>query len=251
MRRALLVHAVDSILPMLRSVLRRSHLRGLVAPYVAAVLRELGSANLQQDLREIIGADARMILDVGAWEGQDSAAYARLFRRAAIHAFEPNPATLQILQARPIERTTVHAVALGSADERRELMLRGGLSSLLPLTADGLAHYGRKDVEHRSVTVRRLDDVVREIGIDSVDLLKIDVQGYELEVLAGASTTLQQTRVVQVECNFVPHYEQSSTFSDIDLYLRQYGFRLHNLYDLFRDQKTGRLIFGDGLFVRT
>lgn len=238
---------------VLRSLIRRSGLRRVIGPYIALALREFGSADLKRDLVSLVGSDARTIVDVGAWHGEDSALYAQLFPRARIHAFEPDPRSYAILNKQHLVRTTTHAVALGATNATRSFNLNSdsGTNSFLSPSDLGMRYFGEKLARSGTldVQVRTLDDIADELGIVTVDLLKVDVQGYELAVFTGSREILERTRVVQVECNFVPQYEGSSTFAEVDLLLRAHGFRLYNLYDLFREAEDGRLIFGDGLYL--
>lgn len=83
--------------------------------------------------------------------------------------------------------------------------------------------------EIRPVTTCRLDDI--DI-VERIDFLKIDVQGAELMVLNGAAEKLSQAVVVQTEVQFVSLYKDAPLFADIDLTMRQLGFRLHRFYRL-------------------
>jgi hypothetical protein len=74
------------------------------------------------------------------------------------------------------------------------------------------------------IDTHRLDDV-REVS--GVDYLKVDVQGAELDVLRGATRTLKDALVVQIEVEFVPIYRGQPLFSDIDQFLRAQGFMFH------------------------
>jgi hypothetical protein len=59
----------------------------------------------------------------------------------------------------------------------------------------------------------------------SPDLLAMDTQGYELEVLKGATETLKSVKVVYTEVSNVPLYEGSALVDDIDEFLQPYGFK--------------------------
>lgn len=239
----------------LRSLVRRSGLRSLAVPLVAIALRELGSANLRRDLLKLVGRDAGTIVDVGAHFGESSALFSEIFPEAAISAFEPDPVSYRVLVSRHLSRVRAFNVALGSADGSRVLNLNAdsGTNSFFPANSMGLRYLAQKMAVRSSVEVpiRTLDDFREELGLSTIDLLKVDVQGYELEVLRGATRSLKDVRALQIECNFIPQYKGSSTFSDVDLFLREQGFALHNLYDLYRESDDGILIFGDGIFLRT
>jgi FkbM family methyltransferase len=111
----------------------------------------------------------------------------------------------------------------------------------------------------RTVTLRavRLDDVVAKDHLGAPDLLKLDTQGSELDILRGASNTLMETSLVEVEVEFYPMYKGQPLFADVDALLRSSGFELLYLNRAFVQRKKfyqglsrGELIFGDALYGR-
>jgi len=124
-------------------------------------------------------------------------------------------------------------------------------SSLLPI---------RRDMPELSALVlgeekiircaqRTLDSVITEAQLAQVDLLKLDVQGAEHLVLAGATETLRRTAMVWSECSFKPLYTGSSTFADIYTVLEAAGFQLLELSPGIRSP-TGEMLQVDALFAR-
>jgi FkbM family methyltransferase len=104
----------------------------------------------------------------------------------------------------------------------------------------------------------RLDDVVAKNHLSAPDLLKLDTQGSELQILRGASQTLTQTFLVEVEVEFYPMYKGQPLFADVDALLCSCGFELLYLNRAFlqrkkfyKDLSRGELIFGDALYGRS
>lgn len=131
---------------------------------------------------------AKISLDVGANKGVY--AYALLAHSAAVHAFEPNPKMFEMLRRWGGTRVHLHQMALGAVVGEAEL--------LVPKSARGYSNQGaslsavKVAGEHRAVTVKvmRLDD----LNLADVGFMKIDVEGFEREVLRGAAETLRRQR---------------------------------------------------------
>jgi len=98
------------------------------------------------------------------------------------------------------------------------------------------------------VPTRTLDSVTAEAKLERIDLLKLDVQGAEHLVLAGATQALKATRLIWSECSFKPLYTGSCTFADIYETLAKVGFQLLELNTAFRSP-TGELLQVDALFA--
>ena len=133
-----------------------------------------------------------VVLDVGAAIGQFSIFAARL-PSAVVHAFEPSPANLRTLAVNLAHNAVsdlvvVHPIAVGESD--------GEASFSTPHNAymSGLATGPGDSGKTVTVAVRRLTGVVEGLGLDRVDVLKINVAGYEPGVLAGAEPLLRAGR---------------------------------------------------------
>jgi methyltransferase FkbM-like protein len=96
------------------------------------------------------------------------------------------------------------------------------------------------------VQLARLDDLDLN---GSAAYLKADVQGHELEVLAGAERTLERTAAVELELSFVPLYEGQALAHAVMSWLYERGFRLAAIEVSWRDKQTGDLLLANGLFL--
>lgn len=130
--------------------------------------------------------------DVGAHIGTFSILACRDSRFRAVHSFEPNPETNRILRKHlalnPGVSRTVHQLALGAANEEQVLTagpaINSGMASLVPSSEEN-----RRQSVVRCVTA---DKLVFEEGVESPTTMKIDVEGWELEVLRGAERMLAE-----------------------------------------------------------
>lgn len=159
-------------------------------------LRNLAARRLRRGEAELralplLARPATLAIDIGANKGVYSYWLSRICR--AVMAFEPNPKICALLRRAAPENVTVHEVALSNTAGTAEFILpiqRSGRYSnqggtLQAKKLDGTKAYGIWTVEQR-----RLDDY----GFTDVSFVKIDVEGFELEVLQGAAETLRRER---------------------------------------------------------
>lgn len=147
-----------------------------------------------------------VVLDVGANAGH----YARCVRRfapnARIWAFEPHPVTFRALEAAVRDLGIVpQALALGDVAGAMQLHDFAGEegSTQASLSADSIGLYSGPMTAH-DVRVTTLDDWLAAEGLDEVALLKIDTEGYDLNVLKGASQALRDRRIRRIQFEFIP-----------------------------------------------
>jgi FkbM family methyltransferase len=146
--------------------------------------------------------DVGVVLDVGANCGAFSVHIARLHPEAVVHAFEPGSRARELLERNvaAYPGVVVHPVALAADDGELPLHLDAtdiGQSSLHP--PDGSS--GPTEL----VTVRSAAGWVAEHGVERIDVLKVDVEGAEIEVLDGLAPLLPQVKVVYVEYDHRSH----------------------------------------------
>ncbi len=102
-----------------------------------------------------------------------------------------------------------------------------------------------------TVPVHRLDRVAPAyLSGKRSAFLKLDAQGYEKQVLDGASTLIPTLAGLQVELSLAPLFEGQWLMPELVLHLRKEGFALYGFLQGFTDAKTGRQLQVDGLFAR-
>ena len=155
--------------------------------------------------------DVRVILDVGANCGAASVYFSACYPDAEIHAFEPSPSTFEVLAGNAARRANVtpHNIGLHRTDQQLPLY-RGDVDSV---TASVFPR-GSNAAESELVTLRSASAWLAEQGIDRVDILKVDVEGCELEVLDSLRTLLPSIRLLYVE------YDSKEARLEIDDLLR-------------------------------
>jgi FkbM family methyltransferase len=195
-----------------------------------------------------------LVVDVGANEGQ----WARELRaegyRGTIVSFEPLSAahTRLARTARGDAAWVVHRTALGDHDGEGRLNVAGnaGASSSLLTMAESheRAAPDARYVAQETVRVSRLDAL--DLPAGGRLMLKLDVQGAERAVLAGARTTLERVRMVECELSLVELYDGQALMAELVDLLGSIGFALWGLRPGLADQARGQLLQVDGLFVR-
>jgi len=175
----------------------------------------------------------RIWIDVGAHEGELTFPFAAADSSLLVYAFEPNlHAASRIMGC--LRNYVVLPIAIAERDGSAELQLNAyeQSSSLLPADKEGVKRWITeqefKVVGTAIVPTMRLDTFMNEAGIKSVDYLKIDAQGLDLEVVKSAGDRLRDVAKVQLEATTASYrqYEGAPDKSVIIEYMESKGFRL-------------------------
>jgi len=167
------------------------------------------------------------IYDVGANAGTWTLLSKSVIPGATVEAFEPLPAqcAMFVKTLEGIDGVRLHTVALGCENGSAALRVMDlpDASSVLRPTAAGRAEFGFSEIGRVVVESRKMDDYRREHDLKPPDLIKLDVQGYELAILRGAAECLRHTKALVVEVSFAEYYEGQSMFHELAGYLATFG----------------------------
>ena len=175
----------------------------------------------------------RVVLDVGANQGDYADHCLRLFPASSVYCFEPTPAVLERLRNRFASNPRVKIIeaAVVESDAPVTFHLRGEdvWNSVLADGQSGIAPGATQRVEVRGI---KLDTFAAEQGIGQVDLLKLDIQGAEHKALLGAGQLLRDGRMalVQMEMNFQNLYSGQADFQTVSKLMFQNGYWPVGLY---------------------
>jgi len=189
------------------------------------------------------------VIDVGANKGQ-FAVYAGIrWPDARLICFEPLPGPRAKLARVTSGHAECHDCALGSAPGEGQMHLasRTDSSSLLALGARQKAIFRMEASGALQVPIKRLDACLSSPPRRPT-LLKIDVQGFELEVLKGATGLLPEIDVVYVEASYIELYEGQALHEEIERFLEERGYRLDGRFNTHFHQ--GERVQADLLFRR-
>jgi FkbM family methyltransferase len=214
-------------------------------------LRSFAAA--RDELMERRGVD--VVLDVGANAGQ----YGELLRergyRGRIVSLEPLAEAFGELERRARADGAWEAVRVAASDTDGELTLNvtgdSRSSSALPRNERFADEPGWEPKETQVVPARRLDRLVPELlHAGERAYLKVDVQGYERQVLAGAGTAVGSFEAIELELSVTALYEGQPGLTEMLPLLERHGFRPVSLEPILLDEE-GMLMELDGLFART
>lgn len=200
------------------------------------------------------GLEVGTVIDVGVGNGTDW--LMRAFPATYTVLVEPNedfrPAIDDILAQRPGE---AHFFASGAAPGEARFHLNAKTptsSSLLAASDEQRAEKDRRgwaaDTREMVVPVRRLDSLERSAWPKPY-LLKLDVEGFELEVLKGAGALLADTALIVAEIGVAQRHAAEPSFAEVIAAMDGHGFALFDIVGLTQFGRDGRLAFIDGVFV--
>ena len=222
-------------------------------------VRRAASPNSEEEqlMQFLAVARPSVIFDVGANIGQYGLSLRRCGFTGRIASFEAIPsvhARLSAVAARDPDWIVAPCCALGRARGTARINLAGNSvsSSLLPMHDAHLkAAPDSRYVASETVRLERLDDIAEGLLPKNARLLlKVDTQGYEEEVLAGAGRIIGSVSAMQLELSVVPLYEGAPSFQRILELCEGLGFQLHGFIPGFCEEKSGRMLQMDGLFLR-
>ncbi|QMW00541.1 FkbM family methyltransferase [Spirosoma foliorum] len=211
---------------------------------------------LPYDLKVIVRNENPVCFDIGANRGQTIQLFQDCFRDPIIHSFEPSSATFATLASQSFgSRVQLHQLALGEQIGVAEFRnyAQSELSSFLPVNPDRSENIFAEEklMLTESVQVNTLDNFCSDRGIEQIDLLKIDTQGFELPGLRGGANLFRNKRIgaVMLELNFASLYEGQSDPLEILVLMRDHNMRLVDYYEKERAHGL-ELSWTTALFMR-
>lgn len=209
-------------------------------------------------VKQLESLNVNVVFDIGSNTGQYAASLRKAGYQGRIVSFEPLSQPFATLERRASKDPLweCRRYALGDIDGTVSVNIAGNAaqsSSVLPMLKshqDAFPPANYVGVE--DVAVYRLDSVASQIlRPNDAIFLKIDVQGFEKQVLAGSESTLADSCVgMQLELSFLPLYEGSMLIPEALEWAYSMGFTLTGLLPCFIDPRDGRMLQADGVFLR-
>jgi FkbM family methyltransferase len=243
----------DFLMKTLRQSLIDAVQRGLRKRYSKEIVEVLDPF---RDMQRLLHKFAvRGIIDGGAYHGEIALRLAGIFPAATVFAFEPAPRAFEVLKQRVRATPRIRSVNLGLSLEACSRTLyvnaQDSANSLSPVAAAGQKYQSWQTANLGTEEVRlvSLDEWGDANAVGPIDILKLDLQGHELEALRGSVRYLKSTvRLIYTEVEFVRIYQENCLYFEIEQFLRPLGYELYQLYNLTRGD-DGQLVCGDAIFV--
>ena len=204
--------------------------------------------NLHSFSEKKYGKNVDIIIDVGANEGQFATMARFCWPKAEIVSSEPDPSAASkfINNHKFDKKIRLHQIALGSSDCKRVLNISENTAQNSFLQEIGLKSKKKKTT---LVKIKSLDKVFK-IKPKKIYLLKLDVQGFELEVIRGAKNILNQITFILVEISVAHMYENGAKIEDVWRLLRKAGFIYYSIVDQYRCVNSACIQQIDVLFIK-
>lgn len=192
------------------------------------------------------------VLDIGANRGQFSMAVKYFYPNSNILAFEPllEPFNKFNKIFKNDSKVSVFNCAIGLEDKYTIIhkSKRDDSSSLLPITDNQSKIFpGTEEVGTANIKMKKINSFINEEDFKGPALMKIDVQGFELEVLKSCKEYLNLFDYVYIECSFIELYKGQALIDEIIKFLDVYSFGFYSIYNIHYN-RNGAMIQADFLF---
>jgi len=201
------------------------------------------SSDLDTALAQFITKPNPICFDIGANIGQTIQKLIEQLRQPVIHAFEPDPNCIDVLNAKfSSPSITINQAGIGAKQGTLAFNVyeHNYMNSFRNIDSEALKKsfgWAEEELSKKiTVDITSVDDYCNQNHIKDIDLLKIDTQGYEDQVLAGASQMLQEQRIqiVLFEVNFASLYKNQANWLELFSTLHEAQYTPVSLYEQVR-----------------
>ena len=223
----------------------RALIRGLFKGTAAAVEH----FNVLRSLKEV-----ETIIDVGANKGQFSLASRFILPNSKIYSFEPLEKPAKIFKSlfSYDKKVVLFRYALGAKKSSLDINIsrKDDSSSILNISKNQTSIFPGTDyLRSEKIDLAPLSFFLKPKHFKNRTLMKIDVQGFELEVLKGSYDLFKYIHYIYVECSFIQLYEKQPLAYNVIKFLEDFSFYLKGIYNPYY-KKDGVVIQADFLFEK-
>jgi FkbM family methyltransferase len=212
---------------------------------------KLGAPHMYWSIRNLKknGLNATKIIDIGAYKGEFTEDVLKIYPDASYLLLEANPEREKDLQAfvqRKKSSKIDFELALLDKNAGTEKVFH-----LMDTASSALEEYSEKDSKQVIIPTRTLNEIADRKGFHQVSLMKLDVQGYELEVLKGGDKILPNTEAVILEVSLLDIHKNVPLLRDVVNFMYDYGFVAYDICSVSARRPLDRALWQtDLLFVK-
>ncbi len=182
-----------------------------------------------------------LFFDIGANTGQTVKDIRKVFPKTAIWSFEPVEKTFKILQVNTVnQKVNCFQIGFGSQDMETEILISNdnSVSEMNSIFNVGIKNIN--SLEKEIIQIKKLDTFCINHSINKIDYVKIDTEGYDLEVLKGSYELLKNQSIsfVEVEVSMNPENTYHVKFEKIKEYMESFDYRVFGIYDQTQEWPT-------------
>lgn len=193
------------------------------------------------------------IIDIGSNEGQFIKEINDLLPDREILAFEPIESCYnKLVENTKHLRIKTYKMGLGDKESNEFINISKNFESSSFLEMENLHKTSYPDsryVKKSIIEINRLDEVLKNTDLKLNVLIKLDVQGYEKNVIMGGEKTFENAAVLIIESVFEPFYKDQWLFDDLHKHFSAIGFKFMGFTNQFNSQKTGIPMYADSIFI--
>ncbi len=204
----------------------------------------------------LVDENIQTIIDVGANSGQFVNYFGPHLPGVKFHSFEPIKSVFEQLNKNVSEYNVVtYNLGLGSSNEEMEINVNtfSPSSSILELTELHKSNFkqAKEIVAKERIQIKKMDDVFENISLKDNVLLKIDVQGFEEEVIKGGLNVIDRSHIIVIEVCYTPLYKGEKDFNYIYKLMTGLGFSYKGiLLEQYKSVTDGKPLYSDAIFMK-
>lgn len=203
-------------------------------------------------LYDLVESKPNTIFDCGANIGFVTHKFHTLFPNCNVFAFEPNPVIFEKLNQFYSQNNHIHCFNLGISDSSGKLLFNinknSGTSSFLNPNEYHKNNIASRNITVKEVKVTSIDDIMKSNNVNFIDVLKLDIEGFEIKALEGIKNLEDKVALIFAEVNLIPTYEGQPLIEDVISYARRQGFNVVNFYGI-NENKNRQASITNLLFI--
>jgi len=193
------------------------------------------------------GFSPTKVIDIGAYEGKWTEEVSLIFPEATFLMIEAQSqkelAIKEIVANDPKRRD--YRIALLSSEDDKELLF-----NQYETASSVLVEHHDTGAEQKTITSKSLDSILSDSKFKEPDFIKLDTQGYELEILKSGSKALICAKVVLLEVSFIDIYKNGPLVLDVFNFMDKHNFQAYDICSIMRRPLDKALFQSDVLFVK-